>query len=62
MHLASYFWNESRLAMAAGAPAVLATFLSLTTTPCGTTIDVHRRPMQCARSDARCPEWFQDEN
>ncbi|KAJ7350050.1 hypothetical protein DFH08DRAFT_126987 [Mycena albidolilacea] len=62
MHLASYFWNESSLAMAAGAPAVPATFLSLTTTPSGTTIDVHRRPMRRARSDVHHPEWFQDEN
>jgi hypothetical protein len=43
MHLASYFWNKSSLATAAGAPAVPATFLSLTTTPSGTTIDIHLR-------------------
>jgi hypothetical protein len=62
MHLASYFWNELSLATAASAPAVPATFLSLTTTPFGTTIDVHHRPVRRAQSDAHHPEWFQDEN
>jgi hypothetical protein len=62
MHLASYFWNESSLATAADAPAVPATFLSLTTTPSGTTIDVHLCPVRRARSDVHRPEWFQDEN
>jgi hypothetical protein len=59
MHLVSYFWNESSFATAAGAPAVPATFLSLTTTP-----HHHRRltPFRATCTDARRPELFQDEN
>jgi hypothetical protein len=62
MHLASYFWNKLSLATAAGAPTVPATFLSLTTTPSSTTINVHLYPVRRAWSDAHHPQWFQDEN